>query len=168
MDKHFCILFSGPIGCSKSPIAQYLGTELNLPILNNDTMRTESLEDNHVFDQSKYEKLRDERLKAIIMRKQSFIYDASVDRMWPALKEWLTHSDYEFFIISVDVSENFLRDLYLLKGYNESLDVIGRSIDDHRKFLENFGDEVGVHITEDNFLHRLECSLGAAKVWLSK
>lgn len=168
MDKHFCILFSGPIGCSKTPIANFLSTELNLPVLCNDVMRTETTENNDGFDQIKYENLRDSRLQKLFERKLSFIYDASIDRDWLKLKEWLHEFNYNYFVISIDVTEKFLRHLYELKQYHESLSVIGRSLNDHDNFIKKFGEEIGACISEKDFSRRLEVALEAVKIWLKK
>lgn len=53
--KQICILFAGPIGSGKSPIANYLSYKLNLPIFNNDTIRTEVREDLLKMDVEEYQ-----------------------------------------------------------------------------------------------------------------
>lgn len=82
MKNKFLITFSGPIGSSRTSIAYYLSWKLNIPIFNNDSIRTEVIEDTGLLNIQEYEKRRDERLKEIVEKNISFIYDASVDREW--------------------------------------------------------------------------------------
>jgi cytidylate kinase len=49
-NKKICITFAGAVGSSKTPISNYLSSRLNLPIFNNDTIRSEVIEDLGVFD----------------------------------------------------------------------------------------------------------------------
>ena len=40
-NKKFCITFAGAVGGSKTPIANFLSTKLNLPVFNNDAIRSQ-------------------------------------------------------------------------------------------------------------------------------
>ena len=42
--QKICITFAGCVGSSKTPISNYLSTKLNLPIFNNDAIRSEIIE----------------------------------------------------------------------------------------------------------------------------
>lgn len=56
MKSPYCITFAGPVGSGKTPIAYYLSWNLALPILNNDSMRTETQEDRGELDMQTYTK----------------------------------------------------------------------------------------------------------------
>lgn len=164
--EKFIITFAGPMGCSKTPVAYYLSWKLNLPILNNDAIRTEVIEDLGRFSEAEYLKRRDERIKENIEKERTFIYDASVDRAW---KDWADNLEgYDVFIISFDFSKNFLLKLYTSKGYDEAIEEIDRFMADHEKFINQFGDKVDLRITDENFKNRLKLSLDAVEEWMGK
>ena len=165
MKTRYCITFAGVPGSSKSPIANHLSWNLGLPIFNNDTIRTEVKEDLLKFDQKEYEKRRDERAINLMDSRKSFIYDASVDRMWETHSKRLEKRGYEVFIISLDLSESLLDNIYRAKGYTEFAQL-GLRQPEHDKFLEEFGHLVNLHIDDEGFPRRLELSLGAVKAWI--
>lgn len=155
-----CITFAGPVGTSKTPIAYYLSWNLGLPVLSNDIIRVEVEEDLGAFDQGEYERRRDERLKTLIASGKSFIYDASVDRQWPKLKDWL--GDYQAFIISLDLSQTKIEQLYKAKGYTET-QLIPQLYQQHQDFLKEHDAEVSLSIKDDDFPQRLQISLQSVK-----
>lgn len=167
MKNKFCILFAGAMGSSKTPIAHYLSYKLSLPILNHDILRREVGEDLLEFIQEKYEEKRDERLLDLLKRGASFIYDASIDRSWREnnLKRKLIKFGYRYFIISIDLSGEFLKKLYKVKGYQD-LEGLNRTVNDHNAFLDEYGDIVGVNISDENFKNRLKLSLEAVENWM--
>jgi len=158
MSKRICITFAGAIGSSKTPIANYLSVKLNLPVFNNDAIRTEVTEDLGKFDAAEHIKRRDKRLKEITKNGISFICDLSVDREWGMLKKLLVKNNYRWFIISLDLSKQFLVKLYKVKGYNESLNVLDKFWSDHDNFIKNNDNEIGLHITDVDFKNRCEIS----------
>ncbi len=166
MKKKFVILFAGAVGSSKTPIAYYLSWNLNLPIFNNDAIRSEIVEDVAIFKDEEYIKRRDNRLDEIIKNGLSFIYDASIDREWSRLRQIVENHDYKFFIISLDLSKEFLASLYKIKGYHETLARIENLVLDHQNFLKQYPEAVGLNISEDQFNNRLELSLKSVKKWL--
>jgi hypothetical protein len=154
-----CIVFAGVIGCSKTPTVNYLSHNLNLPILNNDSIRTEVVEDLKKFNQKEYLKRRDKRLEEVFKKGISFIYDASVDREYKLFEKVIKKSDYQYKIISFDLSEKFLRNLYKIKKYHESAKRLKGFINDHDNFLKNSNLKISVHITDKNFKNRLKIAL---------
>jgi adenylylsulfate kinase-like enzyme len=64
----FCLTFAGVVGSSKTPITNYLSGQLNLPVLNNDAIRTEVLEDLGEFNFDEYIKRRNERAESILKK----------------------------------------------------------------------------------------------------
>ena len=163
----YCITFAGAIGSSKTPIANYLSPKLNLPIFNNDAIRSEVVEDYGTLVDEEHLKRRNKRLKEVIEKGICFILDASVDRTWPQLKKTLKENGYDHFIISLDLSKNLLERLYKAKGYFETLAKIDLTISDHEKFLQAFSDDIGLHITDAEFKDRLEIVFKAVNKWAS-
>ncbi len=161
--KKFCITFAGAVGSSKSPIANYLSGKLNLPVFNNDIIRTEVQEDMGKFDEVEYKKRRNERAEALLKSGVSFIYDASVDREWDLLKKWLIREKYNWFIISLDLSKDLLLKLYKIKEYADAQQRLEQLFLEHQVFLDKYSKEVGVHITDEQFYSRLSVAYIAVK-----
>lgn len=166
MRKKFIITFAGAVGSSKTPIAYYISWRLGIPIFNNDAIRTEVIEDVGLFNQQEYEKRRDERLNKIAEEGTSLIYDASIDREWTKWKKDVESLKYETFIISMDLSRDFLTSLYNRKKYTDSLEKIDDLISDHNSFLKDFSGDVNLHISDEEFMNRLELSYTKVKEWL--
>lgn len=159
----FCITFAGAPGTSKTPISNYLSVRFGLPVLNNDATRTEVIEDFGVLDEAEYISRRNERANIILESGKSFIYDASVDRQWETLSEWLVKHDYSWFIISMDLSKELLVRIYRYKNYEVDDGKIDQLLADHDRFLNAFGEEVRVRITDDTFKDRLAVAYEAVK-----
>jgi len=167
MKSKFCILFAGPIGSSKSPIANYLSYKLNIPNYNTDIINSEVKEDLFKQDKAEFEKRRTERLDEILKMGISFIFDSSIDRKATKLFEKLNNYNYQTFIISIDISKGFLIKLYEIKDYSESLKYIDLNMDEHAQFIEKYSDKINLIITDENFLNRLELSCLEIKRWLN-
>lgn len=165
--KQTCILFAGPVGSGKSPITNYLSYKLNLPVFNNDIIRTEVKEDLLKFDNEEYEKRRTKRLKEIIDLKLSFIYDASIDRRWKAFRPQVIDSGYQYIIVSLDFSKEKLVEIYKAKGYAE-LDSLDRTFADHQLFLSEFKNDISVSISDYEFEKRLEVALNGVSSLLER
>jgi len=161
MDDKICVTFAGVIGSSKTPIAHYLSCNLDLPILSNDTIRTEVTEDCDGFNELEYSKRRDDRSNSLIKNGVSFIYDASIDRFWQDRKKLLLDAGYRILIISLDLSKDKLQKIHKSKGYVRN--DIDRFIDDHNNFLKIYYRDIGVHITDETFNNRLDISLDYIK-----
>ncbi len=162
------ITFAGAVGCSKTPTAHYLSCNLGLPILNNDTIRTEIIEDMGEFDQTAYDKLRIQRTEQALMSNDVLIYDASVDRAWEKYKANMTERGIELFVISFDLSRELLVKLYKAKGYDESLERLDLLLEEHDKFLSKYSGDTNLRIDDEVFPKRLELALEAATVWLNR
>ena len=161
ISKPICITFAGAIGSSKTPITNYLSTKLNLPVFNNDAIRSEILEDFGKFDSKEHMNRRDKMLGKIVKSKISFICDVSVDREWEMFNDILIKNNYRWFIISLDLSKKLLSKLYKIKGYNESLAKIDQVFLDHENFVNKYAGEIGLRITDKNFKKRCEISYKA-------
>ena len=166
MVNKFLITFAGVVGSSKTPIAHYLSWKLNLPIFSNDAIRTEIIEDLDSFNEEEYKKRRDQRLEQVAKSELSFIYDASVDREWSNLKRKIEPHGYRTFIISLDLSKEFLISLHKTKGYQETLERIDSLAADHNTFLVQYKHEIGLCIQDKDFADRLKLSYQKVKNWL--
>lgn len=163
--EKFIITFAGPRSCSKTPIAYYLSWKLELPIFNNDAVRTEVIADLGYLDKEEYLKRRDERIDEILGKNRSFICDASMDRVWKDWKSELVR-DYKVFIISFDLSKSFLSKLYSYKNSEELMGAIDESMSDHDSFLKEYAGDVSFRITDENFKDRLKLSYEAVERWM--
>lgn len=168
MNKPLCILFAGAVGSSKTPIANHLSWNLNLPIFNRDAIRTEVREDTLVIEKDPeiFHQRANERLEKLIGTKISFILDSSMDRRYKEIKEGLIKNGYDIFLISIDITKEYLLKLYEAKGYIQSKSEVDRFIEEHNKFLREYGKEVNVVINDSNFGDRLEICLKALKGYI--
>lgn len=165
--KHRCITFAGVPGSSKTPIATYLSYTLGLPLFISDAIRTEVKEDQLFFDIPEFDRRLLARLEEPVASKQSFIYDASVDRSWPETKRRLEAAGYSHFVISLDLSRELLIKLYRAKDYAYDQKLFDDYYAQHAAFLEDHTADIGLHITDNEFSERLERSLKAARKWLA-
>lgn len=168
MNQKILITFAGAVGTSKTPITNFLSYNLNLPVYNNDAVRTEVIEDLGFFDEAEYIKRRDQRVMSIINNNLSFIYDASVDREWKKYRQLVNDKGYKVFIISLDLSKEFLANLYQLKGYHESATRIDELLADHDSFLKEYSTDANTHISDADFPNRLQIALSEVQSWLKK
>ena len=164
--RKILVTFAGAVGSSKTPIAFHLSYKFNLPIFNTDAIRSEVTEDLLIFNKEEYKSRRDKRLKALIDKGESFILDASIDREWASRRESILKKGYQIFIVSIDISRDFLINLYKAKGYEESLKRVDDLYNDHKKFLRNFSKDISLHIKDKDFKKRLNLSENKLKEFL--
>ena len=164
----YIVSFTGVVGSSKTPIANYLSGVFGLPSFNADAVRSEVIEDKLNYDIPEVEKRFVERLTNMIRKGDSFILDASLDRKFSEYKQKLDESGYKLFLINMNLSREFLVKLYEAKGYADSLKRLDQLIIDHEKFLKEFGDLINVRIDDEMFLKRLEIVENELRKWLLK
>ena len=160
------VTFAGPVGSSKTPISNYLSTKFNLPIFNNDAIRTEVVEDFLNYDIPEFTKRRSERFTEVIKSGTSFILDASFDREWQNYSDQIMASGYKIFVISLDLSHDFLLKLYQAKNYTDSINRLDQLLLDHQNFLDKFSSVVNLSITDANFADRLTLSEKSLASWI--
>jgi nicotinamide riboside kinase len=102
----------------------------------------------------------------LVTSKKSFILDSSVDRRYKEIKEGLEQNGYDMFLISIDISKEYLLRLYEAKGYVQTMDEVDRFINDHKNFLVEYEKEVDVKIDDSNFLNRLDICLKAIEDYM--
>ncbi|MFA5024951.1 MAG: hypothetical protein WC503_00390 [Candidatus Shapirobacteria bacterium] len=162
----YIITFAGPPGSSKTPLANYLSEKFNLPVFNNDSIRTEVTEDLLKFDEKEFRKRSLNRLAALFKTGNSFILDASIDRQWKSYQEEILKSGYKVFIISLDLSQEFLIKLYKAKNYFKTFIDIDKFFAEHQLFLSNYLSIVNLSINDSNFINRLSLSEECLTIWL--
>ncbi|MBU1117659.1 hypothetical protein KKD37_01720 [Patescibacteria group bacterium] len=162
----YIVVFAGPVGSSKTPIANYLSSKFNLPTFNTDAIRSEVTEDFLSFSEDEFIKRRNSRLLSLFEKEDSFILDASIDREWKNYQGELLKSDFKIFTISLDLSRDFLAKLYAAKNYSESLKDIDRFIKDHQNFISQYAPIVNLSINDSNFTDRLSLSEKYLSKWL--
>ncbi len=167
-ERPYIITFAGPIGVSKTPISHYLSIHLGLPIYNNDAVRSEIIQDLGTFDQHAFEQRRNQRLQLVLSQQRPVIIDASIDRRWADSAPQLANAGFDACIISIDIERPFLQKLYQDKGFTEGIPQIDRLLTEHQQFLARYGDQVAVHITEENFPQRLAVALTGVQQWLEQ
>lgn len=164
----YIVAFAGPAGSSKTPISNYLSPKFNLPIFNNDAIRTEVAEDLLKTDDKEFRQRATKRLTELFKSRKSFILDASIDRKWKNYQKQLSQSDYKIFIISLDLSRDFLINLYQAKNYSVSLPWINQLLTDHQNFLSEYSSLVNLSINDQNFIDRLSLSEKSLTSWLNE
>ena len=157
----FCITFSGCVWSGKSPIASYISINLSLPILNADSIRSEVAEDLFKFDVEEFNKRFDSRLNEILESWKSFIYDASMDRYWPVIKKKLESHWYKVFIICLRLSKDILQKLHDATSYEISDKWLDKLIEQNKKFIENYRNDINVIIDDDNYIDRISIAYKA-------
>lgn len=164
----YLIAFAGPIGSSKSPIAHYLSLKFNLPILSNDVIRTEVIEDMGILDETEFRNRLKTRILNFLESGKAFVFDASVDRQWQNIEGEIFKYKYKVFLISLDLSFEFLEQIYKNKNYQDSLQRLKINFQDHQDFLKENSKFVSLSINDQNFLDRLSLSQKALSAWLKK
>lgn len=162
-NKPLCITFAGVVGSSKTPIANFLSCQLGLPIFNNDAIRSEVIEDLGSYDKEIHHEKRNKIMEDLFESKRSFICDASQDREWFKFKEKLLAHDYDWFIISLDLSKEKLVEMYNNKKYSESLLRLDKLMSEHDKFVAENKSDINLTINDANFNQRQELSYLAVK-----
>ena len=168
--KPYCIVFAAPVGAGKTTIAYYLSRDLWLPIYNNDALRAQLKADmgGDALDEDLVRHKRDEILKEMLSSGKSFIVDASVDREWAKFKQALSDNGYGCFIVSIDISREFLDQLTSVRGDSDSEDQVANWFRDHQNFIKEYKADIGISIDDHNYVHRLEIVQEAIRQWLAK
>jgi predicted kinase len=162
-----CITFAGPAGCGKSPVAHYLSWHLGIGIFANDEIRRAVREDTLLteVDSEAYFTERDRQLAQLMKLGRDVVLDVSVDRRWEHVKSLVLNGGYRIFVISFDLTHEFLDRLCEAKGYNK--DDNGRWQADHKSFLEQWGSDVDFVIDSQNYKQRNELALKVVQDWIA-
>jgi hypothetical protein len=164
MGKPFIITFAGPPGTSKTPLAFYLSHTFQLPIIQMDAIRLEVREDLLIDDpndprvRAEFLKRAYERYQPLLQEKVCFIDDSSADRSWKQKPDdqyfQLAEHGYDYFIISMDLSQAFIDKLHAA-NHSLSKNDSAYFYNNHQDFLKLYRSDVGTHITDDTFTDRM-------------
>ena len=169
----YAVCFAGVPGTSKSIIAYYLSSQFGLPILSNDSLRYEVKEDMLVaklvlpedlikkgINQPKvlaeFERRLSQRRKELLKTGRSIIFDASVDRRWPEIKSELQAAGYSWFMISMELSRQFLEKLFGATDRKDFLPQLDDYFKNHQQFLKRYRSDINLEIDDANFQNRLK------------
>jgi len=172
-DDKVMVGFFGVPGTSKSSIADHISRCFRLGILRTDSIRFEVKEDLRVQSLSvkedlqfssinqngalaEYEGRLQERMDDTLGLGRPFILDGSMDRRWQAVSAQLQASGYDWFMVNMELSEGFLKDLYSGTGRESFLPQLPAYIADHQKFLERYHEDVAIEVTDEVFSDRLK------------
>lgn len=170
MKKPFCITFAGPVGCSKTPVAHHLSITFGWPILSNDAIRSEVIEDTlqPELDVDLYRTRAVARIKALADRPDNLIYDASHDRHWGSyLSNFADDPPYNFGVISYDLSREFYVQLLRTTRYKSTLPRVDELLADHTGFVRDHEDTIICTITDENFQNRLHVAEDAVRTFIA-
>ncbi len=168
--KPFLVTFAGVPGSGKSAIAMRLSLVFDLPVLSNNVIRVEVHEDTleAYLNQEKFEALRDERADILFDKKSSFIYDTSVDRRMDDIKKLAEEKGYRVFVISMDLSDEFIAKLQNAKEYHPPEEYVKSWSEDHQKFLTDHQADTGLGITDENFSNRQRLAEEAVRTFITQ
>lgn len=161
MTTPFAVVFAGIPGTSKTVISHYLSGKFGLPIFNNDQLRYEVKEDllvdniNEPHALAEFEKRLTQRVDELLTTKRPIILDGSVDRRWLERKAQLDKFSYGHFLINMELSPQFLENLWKKTGRAELIPkYLYPYLPAHQDFINRYGDEIDVEINDGNFLRR--------------
>jgi hypothetical protein len=172
MAKPLCITFAGVPGSSKSIVAHYISERFGLPILSSDNLRFEVKEDllvdniNLPHALEEFEGRKEARLAWLLARHRSFILDGSVDRTWQDLKKRLETAGYAWFIVDMELSADFLTNLYQKTGRDWAVEELPRYMNQHQIFMAEHAGDVGVQITDETFVQRTSTAEAALRAFI--
>jgi len=173
--KHpFAVVFAGLPGTSKSIVAFYLSGKFGLPMFNNDQLRYEVKEDlladniNRPDALQEFERRLTQRVDEILSTKRPIILDGSVDRRWAERKDQLNKYGYRHFLINMELSPEFIENLWIKTGRRELIDkYLYPYIPDHISFLNQHRQEINVEINDDIFENRNPIAANALRQFIA-
>lgn len=175
MKKPYAVVFAGVPGSSKSIVAFYLSGKFGLPIFNNDQLRYEVREDllvdsiNIPHALEEFEKRLKQRVDEILAKGKPIIIDGSVDRRWIERKKQLQDFNYEWFLIDMELSKEFLTNLFNKTGRAE---FVTTQLDDylkqHEEFIDKYSSDVSIYIKDEDFKNRNEIAAEALSEFIHR
>lgn len=159
--KPYVVTFAGVPGTSKSIISQHLSCTFYIPSFANDRVRDEVKEEFLTADindpdaLAEYERRAATRRGVLFDTHKSFIIDSSVDRKWEQIKQQIQNAGYAYFLISMELSEEFMMNLYSKTNRHEAIDLLPHYMEQHQNFTKQFSQDISIAITDNLFNQRL-------------
>jgi hypothetical protein len=173
--KPYAVTFAGVQGSSKTIISNYLSWKFGLPIFNNDQLRAEVKEDLMVDNinipeaLAEFEKRMTGRRLEIFATRRPIIFDGSVDRRWEESKKQFLDADYDWFLVSLNLSKEFLVKLFNSTGRAKFAQTkLDGYLKQHEEFVDKYDSDVSVRITDETFKDRLKVSADGLQSFLDK
>jgi hypothetical protein len=170
----YVITFAGVPGTSKTIISYHLSMTIGLPIFSTDNLRYEVREDLRVANANlpearlEYERRYNERWSAALQARVPFIRDGSVDRQWIPVKKELQAAGFGWFLIDMELSRSFMRELYLATGRPGAARELDSYVTQHESFMARHGADISIQIGDQDFPRRRELAEGAVREYLSE
>jgi hypothetical protein len=82
------------------------------------------------------------------------------------VKADLTSAGYQWFLIDMELSEDFLTNLFRSTGRSKSLEELAAYSQQHQAFMKEFGQDVSVQIADHTFPSRKEIAETALRGFL--
>ncbi len=175
MAKPYAVVFAGVPGSSKTIVAQHLSCRFGLPIFSSDVVRSEVKEDllasniNKPEALAEYEKRYEARFAKLLAEGSPLIFDNSVDRRWSTIKHKFQDEGYEWFMIDMELSRNFLVRLFKATGRQKFIDEeMDAYLMQHQSFLNRFDEDINLRITDYTFAKRLVVSENGLRQFLKR
>jgi hypothetical protein len=174
MKQPFIITFAGVPGTSKSSIAHYLSITFQLPIISTDEIRFEVREDwrldtivGNTKAQEEFSKRMTLRTQKLLASKHPFIFDGSQDRHWATRKQQFTDAGYRWFLIDMELSKDFLVDLFEATGRTDfAREHLDNYLKQHQDFMQQHAADINLRITDETFPNRLQLSAKALQKFI--
>jgi hypothetical protein len=173
MSKPYAVVFSGVPGSSKSIVAEALSYKFSLPIFSTDNLRFEIQEDllsrsiNREDCAEEYKRRYASRIAEILSSNRPFIRDGSVDRTWPDVKSRLQAANYDWFMVGMELSRDFMESLYMATGRPIAAQQLPVYIAQHNTFMADYSSDVDIMVTDETFHVRREIAVAGLERYLS-
>lgn len=173
--KPYAVVFAGVPGSSKTIISNYLSGKFGLPVFNNDQLRNEVKEDmladniNIPAVLAEFERRQTQRRLEVLATGRPIIFDGSVDRRWEETKTQLQDAGYDWFMIELGLSKEFLVRLLNSTGRSKFVETqLDNYLQHHQEFAAKYDEDITLKITDDTFKDRLRVSAEALEVFIAK
>ena len=173
MNQPYVICFSGMPGTFKSQLAHRISLQYALPRFERDLLREEAKTDHDTDDVNdplalkQFNETTQRLVDDLLSRKISFVLDSSVDRRWPEIKSQLTAAGYKFMVISLDLSEGYVRSFYERYATDNLPHFEGYSAQ-HQAFVQEHQADIALSIKDADIPRRIELALAAVARFLAK
>ncbi|HEX7633167.1 MAG TPA: AAA family ATPase [Candidatus Saccharimonadales bacterium] len=170
--KPYIVTYAGVPGSSKSIVAHHLSVAFSLPIFSTDNIRFEVKEDLRAADITlpeplrEYERRYDERWEALLASGKSCIFDASMDRRWETVKQQLVEAGYDWYLIDMELSRDFLLELYGSTKRQKAIEELDAYLRQHKMFIERYAADVSLQIDDQGFAKRLQLAENGLRTFL--
>ncbi|MEX1995425.1 MAG: hypothetical protein WD887_01475, partial [Candidatus Saccharimonadales bacterium] len=110
-----------------------------------------------------------QRRLEVLATGRPIIFDGSVDRRWEETKTQLQDAGYDWFMIELGLSKEFLVRLLNSTGRSKFVETqLDNYLQHHQEFAAKYDEDITLKITDDTFKDRLRVSAEALEVFIAK